>query len=95
MSLISNGIYSVRVFALPVGIWPDGKYADLPQTALVQWKSDLSDVLYQVYVNGDYAGTTIDSTQRQMIVPIPQSFSKAIRIEACPKGTRTTWCVGR
>ena len=51
MSLISNGIHSVRAFTIPVGIWPDGKVINIPQTALVQWRSVLSDVLYQVYVN--------------------------------------------
>jgi hypothetical protein len=81
MSLISNGIHSVRAFAMPVGIWPDGKYVALPQTALVQWRSVLNDVLYQVYVNGKHAGTTVHSSQRQMIVSVPTSFTCAVRIE--------------
>ncbi len=81
MSLISNGIYSVQVFNLPVGIWPDGNSIGLPQMVLVQWRSILNDVLYQVYVNGKYAGTTVHSSQRQMIVPVPTSFSIAVRIE--------------
>lgn len=81
MSLISNGIHSVRVFAMPVGIWPSGEYVGLPQAALVRWRSVLSDVLYQVYVNGRYAGTTVHSAERQMIVPVPASFSSPVRIE--------------
>ncbi len=81
MSLISNGIHSVRAFPMPVGIWPDGKYVALPQTVLVRWCSVLNDVMYQVYVNGKYAGTTVHSFQRQMIVSVPTSFTSAVMIE--------------
>jgi hypothetical protein len=81
MSLISNGIDSVRVFELPGGIWPDGKCVNMPQTALVKWRSVLNDVLYQVYVNGKYAGSTVHFAQRKMVVPVPASFISAIRIE--------------
>jgi hypothetical protein len=38
-------------------------------------------MFYQVYVNGQYAGSTVDSRQRQMIVPIPSSFETSARIE--------------
>lgn len=81
MSLISNGIDSVRAFVLPGGIWRDGGCIDMPQVALVKWRSVLKDVLYQVYVNGRYAGSTVHFDQRQMIVPIPTSFTSAVRIE--------------
>ncbi|MBN1974201.1 MAG: hypothetical protein JW787_11215 [Sedimentisphaerales bacterium] len=81
MSLISNGIDSVRVFDIPAGIWPDGRCTDMPQMALVKWRSVLHDVLYQVYVNGRFAGSTVHETQRQMIVPVPASFTCAVRIE--------------
>ncbi len=36
---------------------------------------------HQVYVNGRFAGATIDAEQRQMIVQIPTSFESAVRIE--------------
>jgi hypothetical protein len=81
MSLISNGISSVQVFSLPGGIWSDGRSVEMPQVALVKWRSVLKDVLYQVYVNGIYVGTTVYLDQRQMIVPIPSSFISAVRIE--------------
>jgi len=81
MSLISEGIDGVRIFALPAGIWADGNYVAIPLAALVKWRSSLSDMLYQVYVNGQYAGTTIDSDQREMIVQIPTSVESAVRIE--------------
>lgn len=81
MSLISNGIDSVRAFPLPAGFRADGRYAQAPHVAWVQWRSAWSDKLHQVYVNGRYAGTTLDSQQRQMVVPIPTSLESPVRIE--------------
>ena len=81
MSLISNGINFVRVYSLPSGIWPEGVCINMPQVVLVKWRSVLKDVLYQVYVNGQYAGSTVNYEQRQMIVHIPSSFISAVRIE--------------
>jgi hypothetical protein len=81
MVLISSGIELVRVFELPGGIWADGEYVGTPRTALVQWRSCLSGMFYQVYVDGRYAGATADSEQRQIIVQIPTSLETAVRIE--------------
>ena len=81
MSLISNGIESVRAYGLPAGIYTDGKAPEAPRVALVKWKSTWNDKFHQVYVNGRYAGTTLDSQQKQMIVPIPTSLKSSIRIE--------------
>jgi len=81
MSLISNGINSVRAFGLPAGIRADGRYVEAPRAALVQWQSAWTDKLHQVYVNGRYAGTTPDSQQRQLTVPIPTSLESPVRIE--------------
>jgi hypothetical protein len=81
MSLISNGIESVRAYGLPTGIYADGKAPEAPRVALVKWKSIWSDKFHQVYINGRYAGTTLDSQQRQMIVPVPTSLESPIRIE--------------
>ena len=83
MSLIKNGIEKVRVFEVPNGIREDGRNIGAVRTALVKWsaKVELSDKFYQIYVNGQYAGTTVDTQQRQMIVQIPCSFESAVRIE--------------
>ena len=81
MSLISNGINSVRAFAPPCGIWADGRAPVAPRMALVRWRSVLSDVYYQVYVNGKYAGTSLDTQQRRMIVPLPNCLDYLVRIE--------------
>lgn len=81
MSPNNNGIDSVRAFDLPAGIWPDGQYIKEPRVALVKWRSTWSDKFHQVYVNGRYAGTTLDSGQRQLIVPFPTSPESPVRIE--------------
>jgi hypothetical protein len=81
MSLYSDGIDSVRAFDLPAGIWPDGRYVKGIRVALVKWRSTWSDKLHQVYVNGRYAGATLDFRQRQLIVHIPTSPECPVRIE--------------
>jgi hypothetical protein len=81
MALINIGIGDVRIFELPCGIWADGAYVGSPVAALVMWQSTWEDKYYQVYVNGQYAGTTVDSQQRQMIVQMPTSFESSVRIE--------------
>ena len=81
MSLISDGINKVRVFELPAGIWGDGSVVGAPRIALVKWRSSRTNKLYQVYVNGRYAGSTVESDQRQMVVQLPTSFGTAVRIE--------------
>ena len=81
MGLISNGIERARAFELAGGIWSDGDSVDVPRLALVRWYSSWSDKLYQVYVNGRFAGTTVDYDQREMAVQVPTSFTTAVRIE--------------
>ena len=41
----------------------------------------MSDVYYQVYVNGKYAGTSRDTQQRRMVVPLPICMDYPVRIE--------------
>ncbi len=79
--LINSGIENVRVFELPCGIWAGGGYVASPRIALVRWRSSWNDKFYQVYVNGQYAGATVDRQQRQMLVPIPTSLELPVRIE--------------
>jgi len=81
MSLIESEIERVRALELPCGVWADGKYVGTPRIALVKWRSCWSDMFYQVYVNGQYAGTTVDSQQRQMIVQMPTSLETPVQIE--------------
>jgi len=81
MSPNSNGIDSVRAFDLPGGIQANGQYVKEPRVALVKWRSTWSNKFHQVYVNGRYAGTTLDSGQRQLIVQVPTSPECPVRIE--------------
>jgi hypothetical protein len=81
MALISSGIDKVRAFELPAGIWVDGRSVGSPRIALVRWHSSWSDKFYQVYVNGWFAGATVDSQQRQMVVQMPASLETPVRIE--------------
>jgi hypothetical protein len=81
MALTSNGIDRVRVFELPAGVWSSGKSVGAPRAALITWCSLWADKHYQVYVNGQYAGVTVDSLQRQMLVRIPTSFETPVQIE--------------
>ena len=81
MTLTSNGIEKVRVFELPSGIWASGVSVAAPRVALVRWRSTWNDKFYQIYVNGQYAGTTVEAEQRQMIIQVPSSLQTPIRIE--------------
>jgi hypothetical protein len=81
MALISDGIERVRAFELPSGIWAAGEYVGTPRVALIKWHSSWSDKFYQIYVNGQYAGATVDSQQRQEIIQIPASLESPVRIE--------------
>jgi len=81
MGLVSSGIEKVKAFELPSGIWADGMDVGTPRIALVKWRSAWNDKFYQVYVNRQFAGVTVDSWQRQMIVPIPTSLESPVRIE--------------
>ncbi len=81
MGPVSNGIESVRAFELPSGIRVDGMCVPTPGTALVKWRSSLQNLFYQVYVNGRFAGATLDSEQRQMVVPVPCSLESPVHIE--------------
>jgi len=81
MALISTGIDEVTACELPGGVWEDGEYLAAPRIALVKWRSCHSDMLHQVYVNGQFAGASLDPQQRQIVVQIPSSFESAVRIE--------------
>jgi hypothetical protein len=81
MPFLREGIENVRAVFLPDAIAADGGRAAFSRTALVTWKSCLEDVLYQAYLNGCFAGATVDSQQRQLVIQIPSSFEAAVRVE--------------
>lgn len=86
MAITGEGIDAVRVFELPAGIWADGEGAAMSRAALVTWRSRLEGKFYQVYANGKFAGTTLDSQQREIVVQIPISFCSAVKIEVFAVG---------
>jgi len=81
MSVYREGIENVRVFTLPDGIAADGSHAGISGAALVTWRSAHAQKLHQVYLNGRFAGATIDAPQRQLVVQPPTSFESAVRVE--------------
>ena len=81
MTLLSQNISKVRAFGLPAGVKSDGQVKQLTGAAVVKWHSAYSDKLYQVYVNGRFAGATVNVDQRQIVVPIPLSVKTAVRTE--------------
>jgi len=87
-SFLREGIENVRALVLPDGIVADGRHVAISHTALVTWRSALEGRLYQVYVNGTFAGATLDAGQRQLIVRTPVSLESAVRVEVvavCPQ----------
>ncbi len=86
MALISEGIEWVRAFELPAGIRSDGSFAASPRVAVVKWRSVWNDKFHQVYVNGQYAGTTIDCQQREILVQTPGFGESAVTIEVFAVG---------
>jgi len=81
MGLIRDGIDRVRALELAGGIWTDGECVPAVRRALVRWWSQWTDKLHQVYVDGSYAGTTVEFGQRELLVAVPNVPGQAVRIE--------------
>lgn len=81
MSLVRAGIENVRVFVLPDGVTAGGQCAAVSRAALVTWHSSLAGMCHQAYVNGRFAGSTLDVEQRQLAIQAPSSFQAAVRVE--------------
>jgi hypothetical protein len=80
MSFMRDGIQNVRVFALPDGVRADGRRVAVFGAALVTWHSSHAGMVHQVYLNGRFAGVTLDSQQRRLVVQAPGSFRSAVRV---------------
>jgi len=87
MAFLREGIENVRVVPLADAIGPGGKGVTFSRAALVTWKSCREDRLYQVYVNGRFAGVTVSPQQRQLVIQIPASFEAAVRVEVVAVST--------
>jgi hypothetical protein len=80
MSFLRDGIDNVRVFALPDGVQADGQSVGVFGAALVAWRSSHTGMLHQVYLNGRFAGATLDPQQRRLVIQAPGSFQSAVRV---------------
>jgi len=81
MSFARDGIENIRAMVLPDGVAADGRCAALSRTALATWHSSLEGKCHQVYLNGRFAGATLDAEQRQLVVHSPSSFQSAVHVE--------------
>ncbi len=81
MSFLRQGIDNVRVFTLPDGIRADGRCVAVSRAALVTWRSLHEGMFHQVYVNGQFAGATVDPLQRRLMIQVPSSFRAPVRVE--------------
>jgi hypothetical protein len=81
MSLISSGINRVRAYGLAAGVGSDGRTVNEPASVLVKWNSEHEDKLYQVYVDGEFAGVTTDLMARSIVVSTKSVKSVSSRIE--------------
>jgi len=81
MSLDGSKITDVRAYILSAGIVRDGECVRETRRAVIKWHSGWSGRLHQVYVNGRYAGTTVECEQRMLVVAVPGELLTAVRIE--------------
>jgi hypothetical protein len=81
MPFTRTGIENVSVLVLPDGVAADGRGAAVSRTALVTWHSSRAGMRHQVYLNGRFAGATLEAGQRQLVVHSPSSFQSAVHIE--------------
>jgi hypothetical protein len=81
MSFVRDGIDRVRVLVLPDGVADDGRGAAVSRSALVTWRSCHSAKLHQAYINGRFAGATVDVEQRRLVIQSPCSPESAVRVE--------------
>lgn len=81
MRLHRDGIRDVLAVPLPEAIATDGCGTAVSGAVQVTWRSSHTGMLHQVYLDGRFAGTTLDVDQRQLVVQPPSSFLAAVRVE--------------
>ena len=81
MNLIASGIDNVRACVVLAGVGRGGHCVDEPSSVLVKWRSTHTDKLYQVYVNGRFAGVTDGCKDRSMRVRLLSCWSSVSRID--------------
>jgi len=82
MGFSSDNIEHVKAMEIPLGFLADGQMVSVPGLALVGWRSDQSDKLFQVYVDGRLAGVTVYPDQRMLPVQCEETHTSAIEVVA-------------
>ena len=75
-------IDKVRAMTFPAGTLRYGELVSLSGIILGSWKSDETDKLFQVYVNGQWAGATSHPHQRMLLVPYEHTHTAALEVIA-------------
>ena len=86
MSIQRTGIDNVRVIVLPDAVRPFGDGVTFSHAVLVSWQSSLEGLLYQVYINGRFAGVTNDPSERQLVIQTPSFPPTTMRVEVIAVG---------
>ena len=90
MAFSTTNIDKVRAMAFPAGMLSDGELVSLGGLVLVSWRSSETDKLFQVYVNGRWAGTTSHPQQRMLLVEYEHIHTAAIEVIAVEPAEKDT-----
>ena len=80
MGFSNENIFNVKATGFPLGMGRYSSCIDFPGLILVSWRSSVADMLFQVYVDGTWAGVTFSCDQRKMLVPCGHTRTVAIEI---------------
>ncbi len=80
MGFRTDNIDMVRVMRFAGSRLADGTEVGVPGLALVSWRSDESERLFQVYVNGRLSGVTVCAEQRMILVGCEANYPAAIEV---------------
>ena len=82
MAYSTEHISSVRAIGFPAGTKGGDEMVSLPGLVMVNWRSEETDKLFQVYVNGQWSGATSHPRQRKLLVEYEHPHIAAIEVVA-------------
>ena len=82
MMYSTEHISNVRAMGFPAGTKDGDEMVSLPGLVMVSWRSEETDKLFQVYVNGQWSGATAHPYQRKLLVEYKYSHVAAIEVVA-------------
>ena len=80
MAYNTEHISRVRAMGFPAGTQGGAEMVSLPGLVMVSWRSEETDKLFQVYVNGRWSGATAHPRQRKLLVEYEHSHTTAIEV---------------